>query len=295
MNIGYACLLVDVLNTKLRTCNLKNATEEKLKELISNNLNSLNNMIDYNIKNNIRLFRISSDIIPFGSNQINKLKWWLLFEKEFEIIGKKLKENNIRVSMHPGQYTVLNSVKEDVVKRAIEDLMYHVRVLDALKTDKTSKIILHIGGVYNDKEESIKRFIKVVKKLPIQIKNRLVIENDDKNYTIDEVYFISKKTKLPIVFDIFHHQINNNENTNSINDWIIKCSKTWKKSDGNPKIHYSEQNINKQKGSHSETIDVSKFIEFYNNLPISVDIMLEVKDKNISAVKCIKAIEKINQ
>jgi len=293
MNIGYACLLVDVLNTKLRTCNLKNATEEKFKELISNNLNSLNNMIDYNIENNIHLFRISSDIIPFGSNQINKLKWWNIFEKEFEIIGKKLKENNIRVSMHPGQYTVLNSIKEDVVKRAIEDLLYHVRVLDALKTDKTSKIILHIGGVYNDKEESIKRFIKVVKKLPKQIKNRLVIENDDKNYTIDEVYFISEKTKLPIVFDIFHHQINNNDNKKSINDWIIKCSKTWNKNDGNPKIHYSEQNINKQKGSHSETIDVEKFIEFYKNLPISVDIMLEVKDKNISAVKCIKAIEKI--
>lgn len=296
INIGYACLLVGVPNTNLKTCNIKNITDLKLKELITNNLAVLNNMIEYNIKNNLHLFRISSDIIPFGSHKINKLKWWDIFAEELKSIGQKIKDNNIRVSMHPGQYTVLNSLNEEVVKRAILDLKYHCQVLDGLGVDLSNKIILHIGGIYGNKEEAIKRFIRNANKLPEYIKNRLTIENDDKNYNIDDVYYISKKTNLPIVFDIFHHQINHVNQTNSMNNWIVKCSKTWKKKDGKMKIHYSEQNINKQIGSHSDTIDVNKFIDFYNELPIEdMDIMLEVKDKNISALNCINIIKKISK
>ena len=82
MKIGYACLTVGVPNTELKTCLLKNASAEKLTELIKHNLNSLDNMIEYNIKNNIELFRISSSLIPFGSNPVNQIVWWEVFEKQ---------------------------------------------------------------------------------------------------------------------------------------------------------------------------------------------------------------------
>ncbi len=122
MNIGYACLTIGVPDTNYKNCMLKNANEEKLLELIAYNLNSLENVIDYNIKNNIKLFRISSDIIPFGSNPINNIKWWKVFSYKLSNIGEKIKNSGMRVSMHPGQYTVLNSPKEEVVKKAIKDL-----------------------------------------------------------------------------------------------------------------------------------------------------------------------------
>lgn len=159
MKIGYACLTIGVLNANLKSCTAKSANDEKLIEVTENNLKSLHNIIKYNIENNIKLFRISSDLIPFGSSPLNNLPWWDIFGEEFAKIGKEIRKNSIRVSMHPGQYTVLNSTSEDVVKRAMTDLNYHNKVLDCLGVNEESKIVLHIGGVYNDKKSAIKRFI----------------------------------------------------------------------------------------------------------------------------------------
>lgn len=291
MKIGYACLTVGVIDTDFKSCIMKNATEERLLELIEYNLNSLENIIDYNIKNNIKLFRISSDIIPFGSSPVNKIQWWEVFKEKFSEIGEKIKANKLRVSMHPGQYTVLNSPKEDVVIRAIDDLVYHTRFLDSLNLSREHKIILHVGGVYDDKNQAIMRFIENYKKLSNNIKARLVIENDDKSYKIDEVLSISSVLDIPVIFDNLHHQINICEGTKNEFEWIEICRKTWKQDNGDQKIHYSQQNPNKNIGAHSETITAGVFLDFYNSLlNKELDIMMEVKDKNLSAIKCINMV-----
>lgn len=285
MNIGYACLTMGVWDTNFRTCTMKKANEDNLKDIIKYNLNSLENIIDYNIKSDIKLFRISSDIIPFGSSPVNDIKWWDVYSDKLEKIGEKIKSSEIRVSMHPGQYTVLNSPKEDVVQRAIEDLIYHNRFLDSLKVDMKNKIILHIGGVYGDKEKAIKRFEKNYKALSDGIKSRLVIENDDKSYNIDEVLKIGKSLNIPVVYDNLHNEVLNFELSKSDSYWINKASESWNKSDGRQKIHYSQQDKGKRAGSHSRTIDLEIFKEFIDDLPHDIDIMLEVKDKNLSTLK----------
>ncbi|NMF07019.1 UV DNA damage repair endonuclease UvsE [Clostridium beijerinckii] len=292
MSIGYACLTIGVPDTNLKSCTAKSLTEEKLLEIISYNLKSLKNIIEYNIKNNIKLFRISSDLIPFGSSHLNQLSWWNIFSQEFAEIGRKIMDNDIRVSMHPGQYTVLNSPNDDVVKRAIEDLNYHVKVLDNFGVGANHKIILHIGGVYNDKEQAINRFADNYKRLNDQVKERLVIENDDKSYNINDVLKIGNELNIPVVFDNLHNDINCYDREKSDSYWISECNKTWKEKDGRQKIHYSQQDPLKKSGSHSNTIKISKFIEIYESLKgQDIDIMLEVKDKNLSAVKCINSID----
>lgn len=295
MKIGYACLTVGVKETGFRTCIMKNATEERLLQIIEHNLNSLENMIDYNIENNIRLFRISSDLIPFGSSDINMISWWDHFQPKRSVIGNKIKDSGMRISMHPGQYTVLNSPKEDVVRKSIEDLNYHNRVLTSLGANRQNKIILHIGGVYGDKEEAIKRFIHNFTLLSDEVKERLVIENDDKSYNINEVLRIGETLNIPVVFDNLHNEILSFDNTKDDYYWINKCKKTWKKEDGVQKIHYSQQNPNKRLGAHSTTIGIEKFKVFISKLGIDIDIMLEVKDKNLSSVKCINLISKNRQ
>lgn len=288
MKIGYACLTVGIPETNFRTCTMKNANTENLLKIINHNLKSLENIIDYNILNKIKLFRISSDIIPFGSSPVNTVPWWDVFSEELEHIGEKIKSNNIRVSMHPGQYTVLNSNKEEVVKNAILDLDYHNKFLDSLKVDCENKIILHIGGVYGDKEEAIKRFKENYKSLPEEIKKRLVIENDDKSYNVNDVLNIGEALNIPVVYDNLHNRVLPFDNLKDDNHWINKCRKTWKRCDGTQKIHYSQQNPNKRSGSHSDTISLEEFVEFTLNVkPNLIDIMLEVKDKNLSAVKAI--------
>lgn len=290
MKIGYACLTRGVRDTSFRTCRLENANDENLRLIIKHNLNSLENIIDYNIENDIMLYRITSDLIPFGSHKVNKLKWWNEFREELDKIGEKISKHNLRVTMHPGQYTVLNSKNQDIVEKAVEDLKYHTNILQSLHTDSSSKIILHIGGVYGDKTMAMERFIENYYALDKSIKDRLVIENDDKSFSIEDVLEVSKKAIIPVVFDNLHNEVISSNEKKKPSEWIEECSKTWKIKDGTQKIHYSQQDIQKKPGGHSVTIDAEVFIDFVNTLNEDLDIMLEVKDKNLSAVKCINAI-----
>ncbi|MDO6353485.1 UV DNA damage repair endonuclease UvsE [Caloramator sp. CAR-1] len=286
MKIGYACIPLGVDWSTNRKMSLKNFSSEKFLEITNLNLEDLRNILEYNIQNNIYLFRISSDIIPFGSHSINNILWQKIFKNQLEDIGIFIKKNKIRVSMHPGQYTVLNSPSEEIVKRAIKDIEYHTQFLDSLSLDYSHKIVLHLGGGYNDKVESIKRFIKNFKMLSESAKKRLVIENDERIFNFDDVLYASDALNIPIVFDYFHHLINPVDR--DLKEILSLAKKTWKREDGNIKIHYSEQSRIKKTGSHSEFIETAKFLEFYNTIKeFDPDIMLETKDKNISAIKCI--------
>ncbi len=296
MGIGYACQLIGVPETSQRSLVMKNYTEELLTQVIRSNLEALDQIMTYNIEQQITLFRISSDLIPFGSNEINTVPWWETFKTEFQEIGNKAKRAGIRLSMHPGQYTVINSPKEDVVERAFLDLEYHAKVLDAMEMGLECKLVLHIGGVYGEKEIAIDRFIKRYQELSAVVKKRLVIENDDKNYTVEEVLKIGKSQGIPVIFDNLHHELNPPEERYTETYWIQKCMETWKVQDGRPKIHYSQQDQGKKKGSHSKTINATLFHAFYTRIKeFDLDIMLEVKDKNLSVVKCMNVIANEHQ
>ncbi len=291
MRIGYACLTVGVNNIhSYRTCTTKTYNEQLITEIVAHNLDVLLAVLKYNVKNRIKMFRISSDIIPLASHPINTLNWQDVFKEQLTTIGDYIKVNDLRVSMHPGQYTVLNSINEDTVQKSISDLSYHCNFLDCLGLDSTHKIVLHVGGVYGDKVLAMKRFEINYLQLDEQIKKRLVIENDDKLYNIEDVLSIATKLKVPVIFDNLHHQINKSEQY-SEREWIEKCLKTWKTNDGVCKLHYSNQHPTKRVGAHSEFIFIEQFMNFYNTIKdLQVDIMLEVKDKNLSAIKCINTV-----
>ena len=287
MSIGYACLQVGRPDTTIRSVIQKNATTERLMEVIDYNLQSFENMIDYNIKNQIKLYRISSGLIPFGSSPVNQLEWEQIFRDRFITIGQKIKQSGMRVSFHPGQYTVLNSPDEGVVSRAVDDLVYQEKILTLLGVDYSHKLILHVGGVYGDKVTALERFEENVKGIPQAVKNRLIIENDDRLFNVEDVLGLAHRIGIPVVYDNLHNAINPADSTKDDGYWISETRKTWKPEDGNQKIHYSQQASGKRLGAHTDTIYIEDFLEFYNKLEDkTIDIMLEVKDKNLSALKC---------
>ena len=287
MSIGYACLNIGTPNTNIRSVMQRNATLEKLTEVTAHNLAALEKMIDYNRKNDIKLFRISSDLIPFGSSPVNALPWWDIHAEAFQHIGAKIQKSSMRVSFHPGQYTVLNSPDENVVARAILDLAYHAKMLECLGVDNQHKIVLHVGGIYGDKKEAIERFEQNFRRLPETVQNRLILENDDRLYNIEEVLELAHRLQIPAVYDNLHHAINPPAAGGADPYWIAEAKKTWKEADGNQKIHYSHQAPGKRPGAHTDTIDLETFLTFHDQLEDKqIDIMLEVKDKNLSAIKC---------
>lgn len=290
MKIGYACKTVAVPGTGQKSLMQKSATPEKLRQVIGDNLQALQKVLAYCEDNAIGLFRISSDTIPFGSSPVNTLAWQQEFGAELADLGDRAKAAGLRLSMHPGQYTVLNSPREDVVQRAVLDLVYHCDFLDAMGLDASHKIILHVGGVYGDKPAAMQRFVQAYQLLPGNIQQRLVIENDDTCYTVADVLSVSEKTGAPVVFDNLHHHLNPPGEALPERQWIQACAATWKAGDGKPKTHYSQQAAAGRPGAHSDTIALQPFLDYcQTSLQDQADVMLEVKDKNRSAVKCVLA------
>lgn len=284
--IGYACTPVSIPYKTSRSFILKNFSEDNFNDCVKANLVDLNSILSWNVKKGIYMFRISSDIIPFASHPVNNIKWWKTFEEDLTACGNFIKENNIRVSMHPGQYTVINSNNEEVVGKSIEDIEYHCRFLDALKVDYTNKIILHVGGVYGDKLAAIERFKENFKKLSPSAQNRLVLENDDKSYTAQDVLEISRELNIPVVFDNLHHELN--PCNLKFQEILLLVKNTWKAKDGPVKFHYSDSDSEKRGGAHSKFVVTKNFLDYIEKISaIEADIMLEVKDKEISALKCV--------
>jgi len=102
---------------------------------------------------------------------------------------------------------------------------------------------------------------------------------------IEEVLEIGYNLKVPVIFDNLHNKINPSEQNMTEKYWVEQCKSTWRTEDGNQKIHYSQHTENKQKGSHSDFISINEFMSFYRILDRNdIDIMLEVKDKNLSCI-----------
>src|SRR6476661_722136 len=107
--LGYACLCLCVDDSSPRGTILRNATLERLRALTAANLTRLDRVLEFNVARGVRMFRMSSDIVPFGSHPVNTTPWWDEFAEPLAHIGKLIRSSDMRVSMHPGQYTVLSS------------------------------------------------------------------------------------------------------------------------------------------------------------------------------------------
>ena len=283
MKLGYPCINWTIGCKGDRTFRLKSYSEERLIETVQNNLDCLYQMLRFNVEKNLLFFRITSDLIPFASHPICTFNWQNHFKSDFKRIGDFIREHDIRISMHPDQFIVLNSLKDDIVDRSIAELQYHSEVLDLMHLDTTAKIRLHIGGVYNDKEQSIQRFAERFKGLNNIIRRRLVIENDDVSYNPTDCMMLHDICGIPLLFDYYHFQIRNeNEPFPEVLETVFS---TWKSDDGLPLVDYSSTRVNERSGAHTEHIDLNDFIHFINkSKPYDFDIMLEIKDKETSAL-----------
>ncbi|MGN6615295.1 MAG: UV DNA damage repair endonuclease UvsE [Candidatus Nitrosocosmicus sp.] len=296
VRIGYPCINLSLKNPFTTTFRLKSFSEYRLKETIKNNLNHLYKILKFNLENNILFFRISSDLIPFASHPVCQFDWDLYFNSEFEEIGKFVTKNKMRISMHPDQFVILNSNSEKIVQNSIRELRYHSKVMDIMGLSCEAKIQIHVGGVYGNKTAAKSRFIRNFNSIEENLRRRIIIENDDRSYSLKDCLDINNETGLPIVFDTFHHECLSNSET--IEEAITASSNTWKSSvDGYPIIDYSSQSKDGRKGKHAKTIEIDHFIKYYKLFKelsrkqnIGLDIMLEIKDKEKSALLAIGAV-----
>ena len=283
---GFACKTVGLPGAAQSSLTLSRASRDNLLSVSRNNLGALETMLHYCHRQSLALMRVSSDIIPLASHEAVHFDWQTELRSELESLAALAHQSGVRLSMHPGQYTVLNSPRPDVVRKAVADLAYHAAFLDALQAGPECRIILHLGGGYGDRESALQRLRSNLAALPASILQRLALENDERIYTIEDVLAVCRDFDLPAVFDIFHHELNPPPHGDT-QYWLDRAGETWNSRSGRQKIHYSQQLAGGKPGMHSLAIAMHPFMQLHGLLEERArDVMLEVKDKNLSAIKC---------
>ena len=275
-----------------------------LKEKILQNLQDLLVMIEWNEQHGIKVFRLSSGMFPHKSNA-RAQDYSLDFAQELLTkIGDLAKKYNQRLTFHPGQYNVIGSPHEKVVESTTKDLLYHAEVLDAMQAPPDSVMVIHGGGTYGDKEATKERWCENYLKMPDPIRRRLVLENCEKNFSIEDCLEISEKVHVPVVFDTHHYTCYNilhpttSEFTNTIKpaeDYIERILATWTRRNLKPKFHVSEHGSGKC-GHHSD--DIEEIPEYLLERPekygIEIDIMIEAKKKELAIFRLYEKYPQLN-
>jgi UV DNA damage endonuclease len=257
-------------------------------ELSLKNCEDLEKIIEWNEQNNIKFFRMSSELFPWASE--HGIKALPDYERIAEVLhraGNKAKQYGQRLSFHPGPFNVLTSNKENVVLNTIKDLSIHGEVMDLLDQPRTpyAKINIHVGATYGDKPAALARFCENFHRLPESVKTRLTVENDDRAsmYSTRElVEKVHSRIGIPVVHDLHHHTFC--PGGLSAEDAIGLAVKTW--GDVKPVIHYSQSRAEEQGDpsimakAHSDSYWLP--VETYG---YDVDVMLESKRKELSLFK----------
>jgi UV DNA damage endonuclease len=284
LRLGYACVNT-TLPSAARTVRLANATPNRLREMIAANLDALEEIVRWNADHDIRVFRLTSNLIPFASHPVNTLPWWDEFAERLCAVGLLLAEAGARISTHPGQYTVLSSARPSVAAAAIAELDYHDRLLTALGLDRSHKVVLHVGSGAAGGRLAARRFAAAFDRLSDGARARLVLENDERRPLAD-VLDLAADIGVPVVFDVFHHSLAPSLEGLDTRDLVQAAGATWRAKDGRQEVHFSTQAPGKRRGAHADSVDLEVFAAFADEVgDLPLDCVLEVKDKEQSVLR----------
>jgi UV DNA damage endonuclease len=248
------------------------------------NAEDLVKIIQWNIQNNIKVFRIGSNIFPWNSEyhisdlpDIDKIKYHLLKA------GMLATASGMRLSFHPDHFVKLGTVKQTVAHRSVHDLNHHDEIFTLMGLPASHYYPLNIHVGMNRSDEVTQRFCERFQLLNITTQKRLVVENDDKAnaYSVKQLYDdIYSRIKTPITFDYFHHTFHSSGLTSE--EAAKMAAETW---DCKPLFHYSEsknlnENVTGNPRAHSDYALLT-----LDDYGLNIDVDLEAKAKEFSLIK----------
>lgn len=287
-----------------RTMTLKYAVSRgvgALKEKGRANLEDVLRMMDWNHAHHINVFRLSSDLLPHFANP--QLPAHIAEDYTFAFaadlllaIGAKARLLNQRLTFHPGQYNVIGTPHESAFRSTLLDLKYHADLLDMMGCDQHSVMVVHFGGVYNNKPETVERWVTNFYQLPVNVQNRLVLENCERSFSVVDCLALSARLNIPVVLDTHHHDIyrasHPSENIQDASFYAPAVLATWQRRGIKPKFHVSEQGEGKV-GHHSDYI--SALPAWLCAVPsvygVHIDVMIEAKAKEQAIFKLYQQVE----
>lgn len=262
-------------------------------------------IFDYLTRNNIAMYRMSSDLAPYVTHPDLPQFHHQIRECAVELgdLGRQARAMGLRLSFHPSQFIVLNSPDRAVVEKSIWDLASQAEILDCMELGTEAVIVIHVGGVYGDKMSGRARWIDTYHRLPEPVRRRLVLENDDIRFSAADVLAIHDATGVPLVFDNLHFWCNNPEEL-TIMPTYERFVRTWR-TGVRPKMHFSSPRTefrpvsrkNRTTGKaettlqppiwrgHADFLNPFEFITFLRAASyIPCDVMLEAKAKDLALI-----------
>lgn len=262
-----------------------------IREVYINNVNEIIKLVPKLKANNLKLFRLSSNL--FSLSEFNKdilhndEKINLLLAKA----GKVFADAGIRVTTHPDQFVVLSSDTPSTVTKAIKELEHHAWVFDRMGFPSSPYAAINIHG---GKANRIEQLINVVRSLPDNVRSRLTLENDESSYSLVDLLKVNSATDVPVVWDSHHHTFN--DANLSLDDAFGLAVYTWNKSGIKPLQHLSNTTPGLENGNFTERRKHSDFIHYIPDcqrdgvLQDVVDIDVEAKMKNLAVLKLVNLL-----
>lgn len=302
VKLGYVAMSVNIQNcspsqtmtyTQFSKLEQRQAAIHRLERIAQSNLANCLRLLKHNEAHDIRFFRLSSRLVPLATHEA--LKDWNYIEpikKDLEQLGQYAQEKNMRIDFHPDHFALLNSPREEVLRQTLDTLKHHYYLLKGMSIEPTHRCVLHVGGLYKNKEEALERFIQNWSGVPYPIQKMIMLENDDKSFTLQDTLYLSEKLGIPLVFD-YHHHLANHLEQDWLDDWE-RVIDTWLHSHLPIKMHISSPKNEKQYRHHADYIDVEMFMQFLNQMKGSVpeiDCIIEAKQKDGALFQLVKQLK----
>lgn len=289
---GYACINMSLGTEGNFRSMIKRTWLEKgmshASKLALANTETTCRIIDWNNRNGIGVYRMTSDLFPWASEyDIEKLPDWKEIRSNLERAGRLAKEGGQRLSFHPGQFNCLTSPTEKVVVNCVRDLEIHGQIMDVIGMPRTpeAKINIHLGGSFGDRESAMERWCKNFPLLSEAVRSRLTIENDDKASLYSPIHIfegVTRRTGVPIVFDSHHWTVGSR--SADYHTELKVAASSWP--DGiRPACHHSSSATLEGKKAppcaHSDYIHS----EFDDAGLDNLDIVIEAKAKELAVIQ----------
>jgi UV DNA damage endonuclease len=303
VRLGYVAMSMNVKNgspsqTMTHAQFLKiqdrEAAMNKLERIAVSNLTNCLRLLRHNAAHDIDFFRLSSKLIPLANHP--DLPDWDFMTPLEEVLGfirSYLNEHpNMRIDFHPDHFVVLNTLKIDVFKTAVQTLNMHRALLKGMGIEPEHRCVLHIGGAYKNKEKALEQFVQNWGTIPVSLQNMIMLENDDKTFTMTDTLYLCEKMGIPFVFDYHHHLANHEEGMQWEEEWP-RVVQTWNHSKLPLKMHISSPKSEKEFRAHADFIDAKNFMNFLYQVKGSVpqiDVMIEAKRKDDALFSLMKEL-----
>jgi len=273
---------------------------------LARSLELLDVVFDYLDEIDVRVYRMSSSTVPYGTHpdlpELDYRRQIAACEVELERLAEKARALRLRLSTHPGQYTVLASPDAEIARKAALDVEQDALLLDSLGAGPEGAVVVHVGGGYGDPASSLDRWVRAFERLSERAQQRLVVEHDERIFDVDDVLELHRRTGVRVVFDLHHHRCNPGRDTPDSSDALVASLDTWP-DDVRPKVHLSSPRTELREiggtqrppmlDQHADFATPWDLLELLNGADRPIDVVVEAKAKDLAVLWLRKALQRV--